>query len=117
LKLEKVQRAFTAITLATFFAMFGETVPQSFQPLFIAGLGVTPAVVALIYNIKNVTQTFLRLVSGALSDSIGRKNMMLFGMALFAITPFIYSVAHTPTMPILVMVVSGLALSIYFPPS
>lgn len=30
-----------AILLATFFAMFGETIPQSFQPLFIAGLGVT----------------------------------------------------------------------------
>jgi DHA1 family multidrug resistance protein-like MFS transporter len=117
LKLEEAQKAFTAITLATFFAMFGDTVPQSFQPLFIAGLGVTPAVVALIYNIKNVTQTLLRPVSGALSDSIGRKNMMLFGMALFAITPFIYSVAQTPTMPVLAMFVSGLALSVYFPPS
>jgi len=113
----KTQRAFTAITLATFFAMFGDTISQSFQPLFIAGLGVTPAVVALIYNIKNVTQTFLHPVSGACSDSIGRKNMMLFSMALFAITPFIYSVAQTPTMPVLAMFVSGLALSIYYPPS
>ncbi len=113
----KAQRVFTAILFATFFAMFGETIPQSFQPLFIAGLGVTPAAVALIYNIKNVVQTLLRLISGTISDSLGRKNMMLFGMALFAITPFIYSVAQTPTLPIVAMFVSGLALSIYFPPS
>ena len=37
----KAQRIFTAIFFATFFAMFGETIPQSFQPLFIASLGVT----------------------------------------------------------------------------
>jgi MFS family permease len=113
----KAQRIFTAILLATFFAMFGETIPQSFQPLFIASLGVTPAVVALIYNIRNVMQTLLRLVAGTISDSLGRKNMMLFGMALFAIIPFIYSVAQTPTLPVVAMFISGLALSIYFPPS
>ncbi len=113
----KAQRVFTAILFATFFAMFGETIPQSFQPLFIAGLGVTPAVVALIYNIRNVIQTLLRLVAGTISDSLGRKNMMLFGMALFAIVPFIYSVAQSPMLPIVAMFVSGLALSIYFPPS
>ncbi len=113
----KAQRVFTAILFATFFAMFGETIPQSFQPLFIAGLGVTPAAVALIYNIRNVVQTLLRLVAGTISDSLGRKNMMLFGMALFAVIPFIYSVAQTPTLPIVAMFVSGLALSIYFPPS
>jgi MFS family permease len=97
--------------------MFGETIPQSFQPLFIASLGVSPAVVALIYNIKNIIQTPLRLISGTVSDSLGRKNMMLFGMALFAITPFIYSVAQTPMFPVVAMFVSGLALSVYFPPS
>ena len=113
----KSQRIFTAITLATFFATFGETIPQSFQPLFIASLGVTPAAIALIYNIRNVVQTLIRLVAGTFSDSIGRKNMMLFGVALFAITPFIYSVAQTPVLPVLAMFVSGLALSIYFPPS
>ena len=114
---EKSKRVFTAITLATFFATFGETIPQSFQPLFIASLGVTPAFIALIYNIRNVVQTLLRLIAGTFSDSIGRKNMMLFGVALFAITPIIYSIAQTPVLPVLAMFVSGLALSIYFPPS
>ncbi len=42
---------------------------------------------------------------------------MLFGLALFAMVPFMYSVATTPWMPITAMMVSGLTLSIYFPPS
>ena len=68
---------FLAIFLGTFFAMFGDTVPQSFQPIFIASLGVSPAIIALMYNIRNIVQTLLRFVAGTLSDSLGRRNMML----------------------------------------
>jgi MFS family permease len=110
-------RIFWAIFFATFFAMFGDTLPQSFQPLFIAGLGVSPAVIALIYNIRNVIQTFLRLVAGTLSDTLGRRNLMMFGLALFVVVPFLYSVAANPWIPVFAMVASGFAVSIYFPPS
>jgi MFS family permease len=110
-------RIFWAIFLATFFAMFGDTIPQSFQPLFIAGLGVSPAVIALIYNIRNVIQTFLRLVAGTLSDTLGHRRLMLFGLILFAVVPFLYSVAANPWVPVVAMMASGVALSIYFPPS
>jgi MFS transporter, DHA1 family, multidrug resistance protein len=110
-------RIFWAIFLATFFAMFGESVPLSFQPLFIKNLGVNAAVITLIYNIRNIIQTFLRLVAGTVSDSLGKRNMMLFGLALFAFVPFIYSVATTPWLPVIAMIASGFALSIYFPPS
>jgi MFS family permease len=110
-------RVFWAIFFATFFAMFGDTLPQSFQPLFIAGLGVSPAVIALIYNIRNVIQTLLRLVAGTLSDTLGRRNLMMFGLALFVVVPFLYSVAANPWIPVFAMVASGLAVSIYFPPS
>ena len=110
-------RIFWAIFFATFFAMFGDTLPQSFQPLFIAGLGVSPAIIALIYNIRNVIQTFLRLVAGTLSDTLGRRNLMMFGLALFVVVPFLYSVAANPWIPVFAMVASGFAVSIYFPPS
>ena len=111
---KKNLRIFWAIFFATFFAMFGDTIPQSFQPQFISHLGVSAAIITLIYNIRNVIQTILRLVSGTISDSLGRRNMMLFGLALFAIVPFLYSVATNPWLPIIAMTASGLALSIFF---
>ncbi len=110
-------RIFWAIFFATFFAMFGDTIPQSFQPLFIAGLGVSPAVITLIYNIRNVIQTILRLVAGILSDTLGRRNLTMFGLAMFVVVPFLYSVADNPWIPVFAMVASGIAVSIYFPPS
>lgn len=65
--------------MATFFAMFGETIPMSFQPQFISDLGVSAAVVTLIYNIRNVIQIFLRLAAGTISDSLGKKNICSSG--------------------------------------
>ena len=69
---EKNRRIFWAIFLATFFAMFGETIPMSFQPLFIKNLGLSAAVITLIYNIRNIIQTLLRLIAGTFSDSVGK---------------------------------------------
>jgi MFS family permease len=97
--------------------MFGETIPLSFQPQFIGSLGLSAAMITLVYNIRNVIQTILRLTVGTISDSIGKRNMMLFGLALFALVPFLYSVATNPWMPVIAMMASGLALSIYFPPA
>lgn len=114
---EKNQRIFWAIFMATFFAMFGETIPSSFLPLFISSLGVSAAAIALIYNIRNIIQTILRLVAGTLSDSLGRRNMMLFGLALFAFVPFLYSIATDTWLPVVAMIASGFAIGIYFPPS
>lgn len=114
---EKNKLIFWAIFMATFFAMFGETIPMSFQPLFIKNLGLSAALITLIYNIRNIIQTFLRLIAGTFSDSFGKRNMMLFGLALFAMVPFIYSVATNPWLPVVAMIASGIAISIYFPPS
>jgi hypothetical protein len=42
---EKNKRIFWAIFMTTFFAMFGETIPMSFQPQFISGLWVCAVLV------------------------------------------------------------------------
>lgn len=114
---KKSERVFLAIFFATFFAMFGETLPLSFQPLFIRNLGLSASLLTLLYNIRNIIQTVLRLVAGTLSDALGRRNMMIFGLALFALVPFIYSIAQNPWTAAVAMMISGFALSIYFPPS
>jgi DHA1 family multidrug resistance protein-like MFS transporter len=114
---KKNYNVFLAIFFGTFFASFGDSLPQSFQPLFIASLGVSPAIIALMYNIRNITQTCLRLVSGTLNDSLGRRNLMLLGLSLFALVPFIYSVTTSAWLPRAAMLASGLALSIYYPPT
>jgi len=61
------RRAFNGIFAANFISTFGESLPQSFQPLFLASLGVSPAAIGLFYNIRNVVQTIVRVPVGQLA--------------------------------------------------
>ena len=56
-------------------------------------------------------------MAGTLSDTLGHRRLMLLGLALFAVVPFLYSVAANAWVPVVAMMASGVAISIYFPPS
>jgi MFS family permease len=105
------------IFFATFISMFGETLPQSFQPLFLSTLGLTPSVIGLVYNIRNLVQTFLRIPSGNLSDIFGSRRLMILGLTLISLVPLLYSIADSAILPLLAMMISGIGMSIYFTPS
>ncbi len=113
----KKRLVFMGIWGATFMVQFGESIPQSFQPLFLTRLGVSTALVGLVYNVKNVEQSFLRLVSGSLSDVFGRKRLIMIGLVLIASVPLIYSISWDIWLPLAAMFVSGLGASLFFPPA
>jgi MFS family permease len=113
----KKQAIFLGIFGATFISTFGESLPQSFAPLFLASLGITPSVIGLVYNIRNIMQTILRPLAGSLSDIVGRRKLMYAGLALLTFVPLIYSVSRDAWLPLVAMTVSGIGLSIYYPPS
>jgi DHA1 family multidrug resistance protein-like MFS transporter len=113
----KKRLIFLGLWGATFMVQFGETIPQSFQPLFFEQLGISAALIGLVYNIRNIEQSVLRLVAGSLSDVFGRKRLILIGLILIAIVPFIYAVSWNAWLPLVAMFVSGLGVSIFFPPT
>ena len=113
----KKRLVFMGIWGATFMVQFGETIPQSFQPLFLAQLGISTAVIGLVYNIRNIEQSFLRLIAGSLSDVFGRKRLIMTGLILVSLVPFIYAISWDMWLPLVAMFVSGLGLSLFFPPS
>ena len=115
--MDRKQLVFLGLWGATFASMFGDTIPQSFQPLFIASLGISPAAVGLVYNIRNIEQTLLRLIAGSLSDVFGKKKLIFLGLIFLTCVPFIYFISYNAWLPLLAMFVSGLGVSIFFPPT
>jgi len=96
---------------------FAEYIPQSFQPLFFAELGISTAVIGLLYNVRNIEQSFLRIIAGSLSDVFGRKKLIMIGLIMIASVPLIYSISLDTWLPIVGMCVSGIGLSLLFPPA
>jgi len=109
-------RSFVNISLVDFSARLSYNVARTpLLPLFALFLGASPSLIGIIVGASTVTGIFLKAPSGALSDYIGRKKMLLFGALIFAVMPFSYVLATVAWMLIIIRIIHGMATSIYGP--
>jgi len=109
-------RSFVNISLIDFSARLSYNVARTpLLPLFALFLGASPSLIGIIVGASTVTGIFLKAPSGALSDHIGRKKMLLFGAFLFAVMPFSYIFVATAWLLIIIRIIHGMATSIYGP--
>lgn len=109
-------RSFINISLVDFSARLSYNIARTpLLPLFALYLGASPALIGIIVGASTVTGIFLKAPSGALSDYIGRKRMLLFGAFLFAIMPFSYVFVTVAWALVIVRAIHGMATSIYGP--
>jgi MFS family permease len=110
------RRSFINISLVDFSARLSYNVARTpLLPLFALFLGASPLLIGVIVGASTITGIFLKAPSGALSDYIGRKKMLLFGAFIFAVMPFSYILVTVAWVLILVRVIHGMATSIYGP--
>ena len=84
-------------------------------PAFAAQLGALPEFIGVIVAASTVTGVFFKLPSGALSDVLGRKRMMILGALSFAIPPFLYPFVENPWSLLALRFVHGFATPIFSP--
>ncbi len=108
--------AFIAIVLASLLSRLGYQMARSpVLPAFAADLGAMPELVGLIFAASTITGVFFKLPSGALSDVLGRKRMMVLGALFFAAPPFLYPFVHEPWSLLALRFVHGFATAIFSP--
>src|SRR5258708_8125822 len=90
--------AFIAIVLASLLSRLGYQMARSpVLPIFAADLGALPELIGVIVAASTITGVFFKLPSGALSDVLGRKRMMVLGALFFAPPPLPYPFIHHPS--------------------
>src|SRR5262245_48200992 len=108
--------AFIAIVLASLLSRLGYQMARSpVLPIFAADLGALPEVIGVIVAASTITGVFLKLPSGALSDVLGRKRMMVLGALFFAAPPFLYPFVGDPWSLLTLRFVHGFATAIFSP--
>jgi MFS transporter, DHA1 family, multidrug resistance protein len=108
--------AFIAIVLASLLSRLGYQMARSpVLPIFAADLGALPELIGVIVAASTITGVFLKLPSGALSDVLGRKRMMVLGSLFFAAPPFFYPFIHDPWSLLALRFVHGCATAIFSP--
>src|SRR6266481_3537736 len=105
--------AFAAIVFASLLSRLGYQMARSpVLPAFAANLGALPEFIGVIVAASTVTGVFFKLPSGALSDVLGRKRMMVVGALFFAVPPFLYPLVQEPWSLLALRFVHGFATAI-----
>jgi len=108
--------AFVAIIFASLLARLGYQMARSpVLPTFAADLGAAPEFIGVIVAASTVTGIFFKLPSGALSDVLGRKRMMVLGAVFFAVPPFLYPFVEEPWSLLALRFAHGFATAIFAP--
>jgi MFS transporter, DHA1 family, multidrug resistance protein len=108
--------AFIAIVFASLLSRLGYQMARTpVLPIFAADLGAMPELIGVIVAASTVTGVFFKLPSGALSDVLGRKRMMVLGAFFFAAPPFLYPFVHDPWSLLALRFVHGFATAIFSP--
>ncbi len=112
----KQLRTFGVASFAAFSASFGFMMADTFLSLFARErLAIDLALIGSIVAIRHLTQVFLRVPIGALSDYVGRKKMILLGLFCYAIALGIFVVTQHWTHLILGMLVHAIGMSSLIP--
>ncbi len=107
---------FIAIVLASLLSRLGYQMARSpVLPTFAAHLGALPELIGIIVAASTITGVFFKLPSGALSDVLGRKRMMVLGGVFFAAPPFLYPLVEDPWSLLALRFVHGFATAIFSP--
>ena len=97
-------------------AIFSSTMSKNpALPLFIHSLGVDEGTLGFIAAASTIVGIVASLPAGVLSDLWGRRQVILFSMAVFATAPFLYLLVRAPWHLVLVRVYHGLATAILGP--
>jgi MFS transporter, DHA1 family, multidrug resistance protein len=107
---------FAAVVFASLLSRLGYQMARSpVLPAFASDLGALPELIGIIVAASTLTGVFFKLPSGALSDVLGRKRMMVLGALFFAAPPFFYPFIRDAWSLLALRFVHGFATAIFSP--
>jgi MFS family permease len=104
---------FVLAVFAFFVAMLGTTLPTPLYPLFEQRYGFGPLLVTVIFAIYAFGVIAGLIVFGNLSDQLGRKPVLLLGLAFSAASAVLFLLAGSLAPIYVARVVSGLSAGIF----
>lgn len=107
---------FLAVTTASLLGRLSYQMARSpVLPRFAESLGAAPELIGMVLAASTVTGVLFKLPSGALSDILGRRRVMLLGAVFFAAPPFLYPLVENAGTLLLLRFVHGFATAIFSP--
>ena len=97
-----------------FAIMMGMSLPASFLPILAEDLDPSGVLVGLVVSAWFFSRIFLELPAGIISDRIGRRRLLVFGIGLSCLGPILCSQANNIWLLIIGRGVWGMGTAFYF---
>jgi len=95
--------------------MFGVGIAAPILPLYASSLGASWTEIGLMGTGWGITTTLLAIVAGRMSDSFGRRPLLLASAGLSAAASFLYLMSSTIPEIILLRILEGVAWAFFWP--
>jgi multidrug resistance protein len=101
--------------LAVFVAVLGFSLVAPFFPHYVMDLGASYTMLGFIVSVYGVVQLLTQIPIGRLSDQMGRKKILLLGLATFSVLPLFYIYAKSADALLFIRALGGLGASAVWP--
>ena len=108
-------RGLFVLALAIFATMLGNGVVMPFIPLYSQQFGAEGFTIGVLFGSHSASRTFLLPFIGRASDRRGRKEFLLWGLALYAASSVAFLLADSLFVLTLVMALQGVATAMVQP--
>lgn len=95
------------------FTGIGLVVP--IMPTFMNTLHIGGSIVGLLTATFSVSQLICSPIGGRISDRIGRKKVIIVGMAIFAVSEFLFGIAEAPWLLFVSRILGGIGAALIMP--
>ncbi|QFU09234.1 Multidrug transporter MdfA [Rhodobacteraceae bacterium THAF1] len=106
-------RPFIAASLAFFTVMAGATVPTPLYPLYAETYGFSPIIITAIFAIYSVGVIGALIVTGPWSEEIGRKPVLLAGVATALLASVVFAIADGLWLILLARLLQGVSVGLF----
>ena len=112
--LKTYPRAYFELLVAAFTLIMGMSLSSAFLPLFARELSPSEVLVGFVSSAWFVTRIFTELPSGIVADRVGRRRLLVSGLALSAVGAFLCSTAEIVHILIVGRALWGLGTGLFF---
>ena len=108
-------RSLFACSQAGLIEKFVDTLAWGIVPVYLLGFGYGPVTIALVVGIYTGSWAVLQLLTGALSDRIGRRTPIVLGMLLAAFGVGLFPLARSLPEFVLLALITGVGMALLYP--
>ncbi|SDO04732.1 Predicted arabinose efflux permease, MFS family [Cryobacterium flavum] len=109
------RRSFSFAIIATMLLMVAASAPSPFYPQFAEQLGLLPVATTLIFAVYAFTMLAALLLTGVLSDVVGRRPVITVGSVLLAVSLVMFWQSGGLTMLLVARALQGVAAGLLLP--